>query len=181
MVKLQETRSSSITRSAPDGRVIPTCWFLLPTRKGRTGSEGRTVAKARHGRCRYKGFAGMPRWPASASSPTIWSTSGSLSRRADNRAMRRPSASPRNRPGPPLVIICGQFVIDRSPEQAAVPRFALRHLCTGASCPRRVPSWPAASDRRNERDDPADSVPAVGQKAARARERKRSPIAIRAT
>jgi hypothetical protein len=53
----------------------------------------------------------MPRWPASASSPTIWSTSGSLSRRADNRAMGRPSASPRNRPGRPLVIIYGQFVM----------------------------------------------------------------------
>jgi hypothetical protein len=81
------------------------------------------------------------------------------------------------------VIICGQFVIDRSPEQAAMPRFALRHLRAGSACPNAErPLGRAASDRPNERDDadPADSVPAVGQKAARTRERKRSPIAIRA-
>jgi hypothetical protein len=139
--------------------------------------QGRRVC-----RCRYKGYVGMHRWVASASSPTIWSTSGALSRTADNPVMSRPSASPWKCPGSPLVIIYGQFVIDRSPEQAAVPGllFVIRARAQRVRAEYRLGR--AASDRRNERDDadPADSVPAVGQKAARTRERKRSAIVIRA-
>jgi hypothetical protein len=91
------------TKSSERKREQRKRWFRNG-QKWRTGCEGRiSVVKRRNGldRCRYKGYVGMNRWSASASSPTTsstsaapWKSSPPLSRPDRRQVWQAPPVTP---------------------------------------------------------------------------------------